>query len=299
MDALALTDKVAIVTGGGGGIGRACALRLADFGADVVVAEVIPERAEETAQRVRERGRRALAVAADMMDTEQVRAMVARADAEFGRVDILVNNVGGVTQRMFAEQSERSWRRHVDLNLFSLFAATSAVIPIMVRGKRGGAIVNVSSIEGVRAAPGYAVYAACKAAMLNFTESMALELSDDGIRVNAITPDHTVTPGGRGNRTGPVDPATWVQRTPEAQDAMDRLIPLGREGVDTECGDAVVFLCSDMASYITGVTLPVDGGTAAAAGWQRTPQRTWTQIQGQLRETPAPTGGRRAPETSA
>ena len=278
-----LTDQVAIVTGGGGGIGRGCALRLADFGAHVVVADIIPERCEETCERIRERGRRALGVTTDMMDTAQIAALVAAADAEFGRLDILVNNVGGVAHKLFAEQSERSWRRHIDINLVSTLAATSAAIPIMVRGGRGGSIVNISSIEGARAAPGYAVYAACKAAMLNFTETMALELSDHAIRVNAITPDHTVTPGGRGNRTGPVDPATWVTRTPEAQDAMNRLIPLGREGDDFEIGDAVVFLSSSMARYITGITLPVDGGTFAAAGWQRTPARSWTQIQGQAR----------------
>jgi len=280
---LDLTDQVAIVTGGGGGIGRACALRLADFGAHVVVADIVPERCNEVCDRVGERGRRALGVPIDMMDTAQISALVATAVAEFGRVDILVNNVGGVAPRLFAEQSERSWRRHIDINLVSTLAATSATIPVMIDGGRGGSIVNIASIEGMRAAPGYAVYAACKAAMLNFTESMALELSDHAIRVNAIAPDHTVTPGGRGNRTGPVVPATWVTRTPEAQDAMNRLIPLGREGDDSEIGDAVAFLCSSMARYITGITLPVDGGTFAAAGWQRTPARSWTQIQGQAR----------------
>ncbi|MEH6792076.1 SDR family NAD(P)-dependent oxidoreductase [Parasphingorhabdus sp.] len=280
---LLITGQVAIVTGGGGGIGRACALRLAEFGADVLIADIIPERAEETAERVRELGRRALAAPTDMMDTAQVTAMVAAADTEFGRLDILVNNVGGVAHRPFAEQNERNWRRHIDLNLISMLSATSAAISFMARSGRGGSIVNVASIEGVRAAPGYSVYAACKAAMLNFTQTMALELSGEGIRVNAINPDHTVTPGGRGNRVGAVDPAKWIERSPEAQDAMDRLIPLGREGFDTECADAVAYLCSPMASYITGVTLPVDGGTAAAQGWQRTPDGSWTQIQGQQR----------------
>jgi NAD(P)-dependent dehydrogenase (short-subunit alcohol dehydrogenase family) len=278
-----LTGKVAIVTGGGGGIGRACALRLAQFGADVVIAEIVAERANETAERVREFGRRALAVPTDCLDTAQIAAMVAAADAEFGRADILVNNVGGVAHKPFIGQSERSWRRHIDINLVSMFAATAAAVPLMIRGGIGGSIVNVASIEGVRAAPGYAVYAACKAAMLNFTHTMAVELSGDGIRVNAINPDHTVTPGGRGNRTGPVDPATWLQRSPAAQDAMNRLIPLGREGIDRECADAVVYLCSPMASYVTGAILPVDGGTAAAQGWQRTPEGRWTQIQGQDR----------------
>ncbi|MBN8843776.1 MAG: SDR family oxidoreductase [Sphingomonadales bacterium] len=281
---LDLSGQVAIITGGGGGIGRACALRLADFGADIVVADIFPERNAEVCDRVRERGRKALGIATDMMDTAQIAAMVANAEGEFGRIDILVNNVGGVARKMFADQSERSWRRHIDINFVSFLAATSAVIPIMVKGGRGGSIVGVSSIEGTRAAPGYAVYAACKAAMINFTQSMALELSDEAIRVNTVSPDHTITPGGRGNRSGPVDPSTWVHRSPEAEDAMNRLIPLGREGVDIECGDAVVFLCSSMARYITGINLPVDGGTAAAAGWQRTKSRKWTQIQNQARE---------------
>src|SRR3546814_19863241 len=90
----------------------------------------------------------------------------------------------------------------------------------MVRGGRGGSIVGISSIEATRAAPGYAVYAACKAAMINFTQSMALELSDDAIRVNTVSPDHTITPGGRGNRSGPVDPSTWVQRSPDRKSVL-------------------------------------------------------------------------------
>ncbi len=277
---LRLNDRVAIVTGGGGGIGRAIAIRLADFGADVVIADIVPERCEETAARVREAGRAALAVPTDVMDIAQVRAVIAAADAEFGRIDILVNNAGGVSRRPFIDQSERSWQRHVDINLTSMFAATSAAVPVMIRSGRGGAILNVASIEATRAAPGFAVYAACKAGMVSFTQSMAVELSGHGIRVNAIAPDHTVTPGNRGNRAGPVDPANWKQPSPEAQNAMDRLIPLGREGVDMECGDAAVFLCSEMARYITGATLPVDGGTAAAGGWHRSPDGDWTLVQG-------------------
>ena len=137
--------------------------------------------------------------------------MVERADQRFGRLDILVNNAGGVGRRPFLEQSEKSWRRHIDLNLVSMLAATSAAVPVMIRGGRGGAIINISSIEGSRAAPYYAVYAACKAGMNNFTRTMALELADHGIRVNAIAPDFTLTPGIQGNVTGPVDPSKWIE----------------------------------------------------------------------------------------
>jgi NAD(P)-dependent dehydrogenase (short-subunit alcohol dehydrogenase family) len=156
-----------------------------------------------------------------------------------------------------------------------MLAATSAAVPLIQRGGEGGSIINVSSIEGTRAAPNFAVYAACKAGMLSFTRTMALELAADGIRVNAITPDQTVTPGNHGQRTGPIDEAEFLVREPALQNAMDRYIPLGHMGHISECGSAVAFLCSSLASYITGATLPVDGGTWAASGWSRGIEGTW------------------------
>jgi NAD(P)-dependent dehydrogenase (short-subunit alcohol dehydrogenase family) len=277
-----LTDQVAIVTGGGGGIGRAIALGYAEAGADVVIADIIPERCEETAQRVRDLGRRALAAPTDVMDTDQIRATVARAETEFGRVDILCNNAGGVAGRPFLEQSERSWRRHIDINLISMLAATHAAAPVMIKGGRGGSILNVASIEGGRAAPNFSVYAACKAGMISFTRTMALELSSHGIRVNAIAPDHTVTPGSRGNRSGPVDPAAWPRQTPVQKDAWARLIPLGREGVDVECGNLAVFLAAPASAYVTGAVIPIDGGTWASSGWFRNQAGKWTLVDGLL-----------------
>ena len=200
-----LSGQVAIVTGGGGGIGQGCSLAMARYGADVVVADIEPSRCEATVAMIEKIGRKVLGVPTDVMDTDQVRAMVADADKKFGRVDILVNNAGGVSSRNFLDQSERSWRRHIDINLVSMLAATHAVAPIMIREGRGGSIVNVSSLEGSRAAPTFAIYAACKAGMQNFTRTFALEVSQHDIRVNCIAPDHTVTPGNSGNRTGPVD----------------------------------------------------------------------------------------------
>lgn len=270
-----LTDQLAIVTGGGGGIGRAIALAFASAGADIVIADIIPERCEEVATRVAELGRKALACPTDVMETDQIRAMVAKADERFGRIDILVNNAGGVSGRPFLEQSERSWRRHIDLNLVSMLAATSTAVPVMIRGGRGGAVINVSSIEGSRAAPNYAVYAACKAGMNNYTRTMALELADHGIRVNVIAPDVTVTPGLRGNLKGPVDPSIWIEPTPAQMDSFARRVPLGRQGIDEECGKAALFLASAMSSYVTGVILPVDGGTWASSGWFRDRTGKW------------------------
>lgn len=246
-----------------------------------MIGDIIPERCEETAARIREMGRRALAVPTDVIDTNQIRALVERADQHFGRIDILANNAGGVSRKRFIDQSERSWRRHIDLNLVSVLAATSACVPIMIRGGRGGSIVNVSSIEGSRAAPNFAVYAACKAGLLNFTRTMSLELSEYGIRVNAIAPDYTVTPGVRGNHTGPVDPASWIEPTAKQQEGSVRRIPLGRLGVDTECGNVAVFLSSKMSDYVTGTVIPVDGGTWASSGWLRDKTGQWT-LTGEL-----------------
>ncbi len=276
-----LTGKVAIVTGGGGGIGRAIAIALAEAGADIVIAEIEPTRCEETAERVREKGRRALPYVIDMMDGPAIREMVAKADAEFGRIDIVVNNAGGTACRPFLKTSERSWQRHIDLNLMSMLHATHAAVPVMIRGGRGGAIINVTSIEGSRAAPFFAVYAACKAGMISFTRTMALELGEHGIRVNAIAPDQTVSPGTRGNRSGPVDESLWTKWSAEEEEAVRQLVPLGRTGVDAECGDAAVFLASALSSYVSGVILPVDGGTWASSGWVRLPDKGgWTLNQG-------------------
>lgn len=271
-----LTDQVAIVTGGGGGIGRAIALAYASVGADIVIADVVPERSEEVAERVTELGRKALPLTCDVADTDQLRDMVEQAYRHFGRIDMLVNNAGGVRPKPFLDQSERSWRKLIDLNLVSMLVATSAAVPHMIAGGRGGTIVNIASIEASRAAPNFAVYGACKAGMLNFTRSMALELAEHDIRVNAIAPDYTVTPGLRGNIGGPVAPEKWLQPSQAQIDATARRIPLGRTGIDAECGHAAVFLASPMSNYITGAVLPVDGGSWASSGWLRNTDGQWT-----------------------
>jgi NAD(P)-dependent dehydrogenase (short-subunit alcohol dehydrogenase family) len=270
-----LTDQVAIVTGSGAGIGQGIAAGLAAFGADVVVAEIDPERAKVTAALVESHGRRSMIVPTDMSDTGQIRSMVDEAHRHFGRLDVLVNNVGGVRKARFLDQSERSWRRHIDLNLVSMFAATAAASPIMITGGRGGSIVNVASIEALRAAPDFAVYAACKAAMTNFTSTMALELAEHGIRVNALAPDIVATPGIRGILKGPV-PSPLPPPPGRSSEGVSRYVPLQREGSVDDCAGAAVFLSSSMARYVTGVTLSIDGGTRASAGWTRQPDgRGW------------------------
>lgn len=277
MDASAidLTGQAAFVTGGGGGIGRAIALCLADMGADVAVLDVIPERCDQVAAMIRERGRKVLTYPVNAMEADKVVAAVQDAGQTFGRLDVLVNNVGGVTRRNFVDLQPKNWARHIDLNLTSNLAATSAAVPFMIEGKRGGSIINVTSIEGSRAAPGYAVYAACKAGINNLTRTLALEFAEHGIRVNAIAPDFTVTPGTRGQFTGPVDESQWHQPSDSALESVRRRIPAGRAGIDEECGMAAVFLASRMASYVTGTILPVDGGSWASSGWVRDSQEDW------------------------
>jgi NAD(P)-dependent dehydrogenase (short-subunit alcohol dehydrogenase family) len=275
MGTLDLSGQVAFVTGSGGGIGRGIAERLAAHGADISVVDIDAQRAASVAANITAMGRVAMVHVVDVMDADTLMAAVDATAAQFGRLDILVNNAGGVSGRRFLEQSQRSWRRHIDINLVSMLAATSAAAPHMIAGGRGGSIVNVASIEAVRAAPMFAVYAACKAGMVSFTRSMALELSEHKIRVNSIGPDFTITPGNSGYRSGPV-PDPIPPRSPEREAVSSTYVPLGREGTIEECGDVAVFLCSTMASYVTGTHIPVDGGTWASSGWTASPDGKWS-----------------------
>jgi NAD(P)-dependent dehydrogenase (short-subunit alcohol dehydrogenase family) len=271
---ISLAGKVALVTGGGGGIGRAAALSLAAAGADVAIIEIIPERCDEMRALIESLGRRAFAIPANVMDRDAVIAAVDQTAAHFGRLDVLVNNAGGVTFRPFAQLQPKNWQRHIDMNLISNLAATSAAIPHMIAAG-GGSIIAVTSIEASRAAPGYAVYAACKAGINNLTRTLAVELSDHGIRVNAIAPDSTRTPGMSGVFDGSADPALWPAHSPERMENIRRRIPLGRQGIAEECGDLIAFLASPLASYITGAIIPIDGGTWASGGWIRDRDGKW------------------------
>jgi NAD(P)-dependent dehydrogenase (short-subunit alcohol dehydrogenase family) len=261
-----LTDQVAIVTGGGQGIGEGIALGFARFGAHVVVADKNAETGERTAAAVRELGREGLAITTDVREFDQVNALVDQTMERLGRVDILVNNAGGTRYAPFLDLGQRGWHRHMQLNFDGLFGPTDAAVRAMLKSGRGGSIINVASIEALRAAPMFSVYAACKAGMVNFTRSLALELADKGIRINAIAPDVVETPHlleYEGSSSG------------GTSEARDRGIPLQRAGSTEDCAGACIFLASKMASYITGVTLSVDGGTYASSGWTRNPDGTW------------------------
>jgi NAD(P)-dependent dehydrogenase (short-subunit alcohol dehydrogenase family) len=262
-----LTDQVALITGGANGIGKGIAHGLAEFGADVVLADIDAVQGEATAAYIRETGRRALFVPTNVLERDQIRAAIDAAAIEFGRLDILVNNAGGGRPIKFMEQSERSCDRHVEFNLGNLLTATRHAAEHMIKFGNGGAIINITSIEGLRAAPAYAVYAACKAAMVSFTRTMAVELAEHGIRVNAIAPDIVITEGF----------VNQVRDALEVEKVASRAhyIPLRRDGDPDDCAGAAIFFASRMASYVTGTTLSVDGGTWASGGWTRAPDDSW------------------------
>jgi 3-oxoacyl-[acyl-carrier protein] reductase len=243
-----LRDRVALVTGAAMGIGAAIAESYAGFGAHLALCDRNADALAQTADRARATGGLVLTSVLDVRDGEAVARFTAEVGSQLGRVDVLVNNAGGGFASPFLDVTPRGQAALVDENFTSVTHFVRAVVPLM---PRGGAIINITSIEAHRAGPGYAVYSAMKAAVANLTKSLALELGGRGIRVNCIAPDVIPTPGlgsfeGFGART-----------------------PLPREGHVDDVAGAAVFLATDLSRFVTGTTLHVDGGNRAAGGWRR------------------------------
>jgi NAD(P)-dependent dehydrogenase (short-subunit alcohol dehydrogenase family) len=249
-----LSGRVAVVTGGGSGIGRGIARGFAAFGASVAIWE---RDAATCASAAGEVG--GLGITTDVRESSAVDEALAHTIDELGPVGILVNNAGGVFSSPLLDTSENGWDALYRANLRHVILCTQRVARTMVARGEGGSIMAVTSIEGVRAAPGYAAYAAAKAGVINFTKTAALELAPRGIRVNALAPDITMTEG-----LAAVAP-------PGAEDRFGYTVPMGRAGHVDEMAGAAVFLASDLSSYVTGQTIHVDGGTHAASGWYHRP----------------------------
>jgi NAD(P)-dependent dehydrogenase (short-subunit alcohol dehydrogenase family) len=265
-----LVDRVAVVTGGGGGIGAATARLFGEHGARVVIADIDAELGQRTADEITGSGGSAVSLVADVRDEAQVRGLARTVLDRYGRVDVLVNNVGHWLRHpgRFVDTDARLWDDLYRINLHHVFLVTHAFLPAMI-DQHAGAIVNVSSIEGLRGYPEDPVYAAFKAAVVHFTRSLAVQVGRDGVRVNGIGPDVT--------ESLQVPYSRWLSA--EEQTQWPQWVPLGRMGQPEDQARVVLFLASDLSAFVTGHTIPTDGGTGAAGGWFRSSRRAdreWT-----------------------
>jgi NAD(P)-dependent dehydrogenase (short-subunit alcohol dehydrogenase family) len=260
-----LEDRVAVVTAGAGGIGGAICTVFASEGADLVVADIDAHRTRETVAAVRDLGRTAVPVVADLTTKRGMARLVKAVTDAYGRADVLVNGMGHHlgTSGPFENSQEDEWQSLYEVNLLSVFRACQAFIPGM-KERGWGRIVNFSSVEGIRSAPALAVYSAFKRAVDGFTKSLAVDLARYGILVNAIAVDKT--------RSYQVN---FYEMPPEYERLVPTFIPAGRYADGTDVARAALFLASEMNTWVVGHTLVTDGGTLAAGGWFRTPVR-WT-----------------------
>lgn len=254
LDVYTLRDKVVIVTGGGAGIGKGIATEMAKAGATIVITEINLERAKTAENEIKAISSNALSVVADVTRIDQVDSMVQEVLQEFGTIDVLVNNVGGLLGTIgnvpFFETSTNFWDNIVNLNLKGTFLCTKAVAKVMVDQKKKGSVVNISSICDRVPWTTVIPYGVAKAGVTNFTANMAVELGKYNIRVNAISPGRIQTPLS----------AELYRDKQDVRKAQLKSIPLGRFGTPDDIGRVAVFLASDAAGYVSGVTIVVSGG---------------------------------------
>jgi 3-oxoacyl-[acyl-carrier protein] reductase len=241
-----LANQIAVVTGAGRGIGRAIALKFAGEGADVVVVSRTPENSGKVADEIRALGRKAWAFAVDVSDGNAVTAAAEKILAEAGKVDILVNNAGVTRDGLLMRMSDADWDTVLDTNLKGAFHFTRAFFRGFAK-QRGGRILNISSVIGLIGNPGQSNYAASKAGLIGFTQSVARELGGRGVTVNAIAP-------------GFIETDMTSDLNEELKGNILRQIPLGKFGAAEDIANAALFLASPAARYVTGQVLTVDGG---------------------------------------
>ena len=242
----AIENKIAIVTGGAGGIGSAIVQRLAREGAKIAVADLDGQAAQERAADVIATKGDALAIVADVTNKQSVEGMVKATKDRWGRIDLLVNVAGGADRKAVVDMTAADWDHIVDMNLKSVFLCSQAVLPTMLKQKYGK-IVNISSIYGFTGNATRSSYAAAKAGVATFTKSLALEVVHDGINVNAVAPGRITTPRVRSHYSD----QAWAEAVAQ--------IPMGRTGTPEEIASAVLFLVTDENKYITGQTIHVNG----------------------------------------
>ena len=268
MDAANLTGKIALITGGAAGIGRAIAEAFAAHGAKIIIADKDKARCDAVQSAFEKKSYDVLVTNTDVTDTAQVQTMMATVEEQFGKLNILVNNVGDFLEliKPFKDFTDDEIDALFNANLNSMFKVTRSAIPLIEKGGAGGSIINISSIEAFRGIPTAVVYSAFKHGITGFTRSLSLDLGPSGIRVNAIAPETTET-----EQVSPVD------MTPEKyKDHIPRWNPLGRFGKPSDAAGCARFLAADMSAWVNGATINLDGGALAAAGWYRTPSNNWT-----------------------
>lgn len=244
---ITLSDRVAIVTGGSRGIGRAISFALAGAGATVVVNyRGNTAAAEETLAAIAAMGGKAIAIQADVANGDDVKRLFSEVNTAYGRIDILVNNAGITRDTLMMRMKDEDWDAVIDTNLKSQFLTTKAAISPMVRA-RSGRIINITSVVGLMGNAGQANYAAAKAGIIGFTKSVAREIGSRSVTVNAVAP-------------GFIDTELTAVLSEDMREGLKKQIPLGRLGSPEDVAGLVVFLASDQASYITGQTFNCDGG---------------------------------------
>jgi NAD(P)-dependent dehydrogenase (short-subunit alcohol dehydrogenase family) len=243
-----LDGKVAIVTGSAMGIGQGMAQGLASVGATVIVADIADEAAQKTAQDIVASGGKAEAYHLDTTDSSQYNALVEHLMEQYGKIDILVNNAGINRRNLCVNMPEEDFRKIIDINLVGVWIGCKAVAPVMI-AQKSGKIVNTCSIMGYASLPELSAYSASKGGVLQLTRNLALELVDHNIQVNAVAPAYILT-----------EMTEKLKNNTVMYDDLIRRTPMKRFGTLEEIAGPVVFLCSDLANFMTGHTMPVDGG---------------------------------------